>query len=47
VTDENAVAAIYDNHEKAETAVKELQKGGFDMKRLSIVGRGGTTPKSR
>jgi hypothetical protein len=40
VTDENAVAAIYDNHEKAETAVKELQKGGFDMKRLSIVGRG-------
>ena len=38
MTDENAVAAIYDNPEKAETAVKELRKGGFDMKRLSIVG---------
>jgi hypothetical protein len=40
MTDQNAVAAIYDNHEKAESAVKQIEKGGFDMKRLSIVGKG-------
>src|ERR1019366_5944975 len=35
----NSVAAIYDTHEQAEHAVKELQKAGVDMKSLSIVGR--------
>ena len=35
----NAVVAIYDSHTQAEEAVKELQKSGFDMKKLSIVGR--------
>jgi len=35
----NAVVAIYDSHTQAEAAVKELQKSGFDMKKLSIVGR--------
>lgn len=40
MTNQNAVTAIYDNHEKAESAVKQLEKGGFDMKRLSIVGKG-------
>ena len=30
---------VYDSHEKAENAVKELQKAGFDMKKLSILGR--------
>ena len=35
----NSVAAIYDTHEKAEKAIKELQKAGVDMKSLSIVGR--------
>ncbi|MGB3493324.1 MAG: general stress protein [Elainellaceae cyanobacterium] len=36
---ENSVVAIYPTHIAAETAVKELQQSGFDMKKLSIVGR--------
>ncbi len=36
---ENAMVAIYDTHGDAEQAIKELQKGGYDMKNLSIVGR--------
>jgi hypothetical protein len=35
----NAVVAIYKSHTEAEGAVKELQQSGFDMKKLSIVGR--------
>jgi uncharacterized membrane protein len=35
----NAVVAIYDTHEKAEQAIKELQEAGVDMKSLSIAGR--------
>lgn len=35
----NAVVAIYESHGDAESAVMELQKAGFDMKKLSIVGR--------
>ena len=35
----NAVVAIYKSHAEAEAAVKELQHSGFDMKKLSIVGR--------
>ena len=36
----HSVAAIYDTHEQAEKAVKELEQAGVDMKSLSIVGRG-------
>jgi hypothetical protein len=39
ITKNNAVVAIYKSHTEAETAVKELQQSGFDMKKLSIVGR--------
>ena len=39
MTRNNAVVAIYKSHVEAETAVKELQQSGFDMKKLSIVGR--------
>jgi uncharacterized membrane protein len=39
MTDSNAVIAAYDNHSAAEDAVKELQRSGFDMKKLSVVGR--------
>ena len=39
MTDTNAVIAVYDNHLAAEDAVKELQKSGFDMKKLSVVGK--------
>ncbi len=31
--------AVYDNHTRAEAAVKELQRAGFDMKKLSIIGK--------
>jgi len=36
---DNAVVAIYSTHTAAEAAVKELQQSGFDMEKLSIVGR--------
>jgi len=35
----NSAVAIYSSHTAAEAAVKELQHSGFDMKKLSIVGR--------
>jgi uncharacterized membrane protein len=38
--DKNSVVAMFDQHTQAEEAVKELQKAGFDMKKLSIVGKG-------
>jgi 3-deoxy-D-manno-octulosonic-acid transferase len=36
----NSIVAIYPSHTAAEAAIKELQQSGFDMKKLSIVGRG-------
>jgi hypothetical protein len=38
MTKNNAIVAIYPSHTAAEAAIKELQQGGFDMKKLSIVG---------
>jgi len=38
MTKNNSVVATYKSHIEAEHAVKELQKSGFDMKKLSIVG---------
>jgi uncharacterized membrane protein len=35
----SSVIAVYGTHEQAETAVKALQHQGFDMTKLSIVGR--------
>ncbi len=35
----NAMVAIYNTHEEAEQAVKKLQKNGYNMKNLSIVGK--------
>jgi uncharacterized membrane protein len=35
----NAVVASYNTHDEAQSAVQELHKSGFDMKKLSIVGR--------
>ena len=37
--EQSAVVAIYNTHKEAEEAVHELQKSGFDMQKLSIVGR--------
>jgi hypothetical protein len=39
MTKNDTVVAIYKSHTEAEAAVKELQQSGFDMKKLSIVGR--------
>ena len=36
---EDLAVATYDTHVKAEEGVKALQRGGFDMKRISIIGR--------
>jgi uncharacterized membrane protein len=36
---ENAMVAMYNSHEEAEQAVKSLQKSGYNMKNLSIVGK--------
>jgi hypothetical protein len=38
--DKNSVIAMFHQHTQAEEAVKALQKNGFDMKKLSIVGKG-------
>ena len=35
----DSVVAIYDTHEQAEQAVKELQEAGIDMKSLSIAAK--------
>src|ERR1700678_3801896 len=37
---ENSVVAIYHTHTDADRAVKALQRGGVDMHKLSIVGKG-------
>ena len=39
MSDKNTAVAVYDRHDQAEAAIKELQRAGFDMKRLSIVGK--------
>jgi uncharacterized membrane protein len=37
--EKSAVVAVYDTHVEAEEAVRELQRSGFDMQKLSIVGK--------
>ena len=39
ISDPKAVIAVYNTHEEAEAGVKELQRGGFNMKKLSVVGK--------
>ena len=39
MTKNNSIVAVYPSHMAAEAAIKELQRSGFDMKKLSIVGR--------
>jgi hypothetical protein len=36
---DNFAVAIYGTHTGAEDAIKELQKAGFEMKKLSIIGK--------
>jgi hypothetical protein len=35
----NSVVAVYETHEQAEAAIKELQEAGVDMQSLSIAGK--------
>ena len=35
----NAMVAVYNSHIEAEAGIKELQRAGFAMKKLSIVGK--------
>ena len=39
MSEKNSVVAVFASHNQAEDAVRELQKSGFDMKKLSIVGK--------
>ena len=39
MSDTNAAVAVFDSHETAEAAIRDLQARGFDMQRLSIVGK--------
>ena len=39
MAENSAVVAIYNSHTEAEASIKELQRSGFDMKKLSIVGK--------
>jgi hypothetical protein len=39
MSDKNSAVMVYSTHTDAEAAVKELQKGGFDIKKLSIIGK--------
>ena len=36
---QNVTVGIFESHESAETAIKELQISGYDMKKLSIIGK--------
>ncbi len=42
----NSVVAIFEAHSQAEEAVKALQRAGYDMKKMSIVGRDYHTDES-
>ena len=35
----SSVVSVFSSHDQAEAAIRELQKDGFDMKKLSIVGK--------
>jgi hypothetical protein len=39
MAENSAVIGIYNSHTDAEASIKELQRSGFDMKKLSIVGK--------
>ncbi len=35
----DSVVAVFESHDKTEEAVRELQRSGFDMQKLSVIGR--------
>jgi len=36
---QNSVVAVFSQHPAAEDAIKQLQGGGFDIKKLAVIGR--------
>jgi ribosomal protein S11 len=40
INEQNAVVAVYDTHQEAEAAIRELQHAGVDMTKLSVIGKG-------
>jgi len=39
MSERNSLVVVYGSHANAEAAIKELQKSGFDIKKLSILGK--------
>jgi hypothetical protein len=39
MSDKNSVVAVYESHLQAEAAIQDLRRAGFEMKKLSIVGK--------
>jgi hypothetical protein len=39
MTKRNAIVAVYKSHDEAEAAIQELRKSGFDLDKISIIGR--------
>ncbi len=39
MSDKNSVVAVFESHDQAEDAIRALQDGGIDMKKLSIIGK--------
>lgn len=39
MADNNTAVAVFTNHDQADAAIRTLQKAGFDMRNLSIVGK--------
>ena len=37
---QHSIVATFETHRQAQAAVKELERSGFDMRKLSIVGKG-------
>jgi hypothetical protein len=35
----NSVVAVFESHDQAEDAIRDLQTDGFDIKKLSLVGK--------
>jgi hypothetical protein len=40
MSEENVVVAVFDTHEKAEDAIREIGHSGFQLAQLTIVGKG-------
>jgi uncharacterized membrane protein len=39
MSEKNTAIAVFETHNQAEDAIRELQRDGFDMQKLSIVGK--------